>query len=45
MRRLTNKLRQIRDKIKKEYCYLNNIPLIIISYLDKIDEVMNYFFE
>ena len=25
------KLQQLRDKIKMEYCYVNNIPLIIIN--------------
>jgi len=29
-------LRQTRDKIKREYCLLNNIPFLVISYLDDI---------
>lgn len=32
------KIRQERDLIKYEYCKNNNIPLIIYSYLDKIEE-------
>lgn len=31
-------IRQKRDAIKFEYCKKNNIPLIIYSYLDKINE-------
>ena len=30
-----------RDKIKKEYCYNNDIPLIIIKYNENINEILN----
>lgn len=29
-----------RDKIKKEYCLNNNIPLLSIKYNETIDEVL-----
>ena len=29
------------DKIKKEYCLKNNIPLFEVTYLDNIEESMN----
>ena len=33
----------IKDNIKKEYCLNNNIPLLIISYKENIEEVLtNY---
>lgn len=33
-----------RDKIKKEYCVYNNIPLIIIKYNDKnIEDILRHF--
>jgi hypothetical protein len=32
---------QKRDKIKTEYCKLNNIPLIRISYKDNIEYILN----
>ena len=34
-------IRQKRDKIKKEYCSLNSIPLVIISYLDQIEDKLS----
>jgi hypothetical protein len=36
------KLRQKRDKIKRDYCEANNIPLIIIPYweFDNIEEIL-----
>ncbi len=34
-------IRQERDKIKKEYCLINNIPLITISYLDSIESIFS----
>ena len=34
------KLQQLRDKIKMEYCYVNNIPLIIIKYDENIEKVL-----
>ena len=37
------KLRQIRDKIKKEYCLINNIPLITISYKETFNNLYNFF--
>ena len=33
--------RQKNDKIKKEYCVNNGIPLIIVKYNDKIDNLLN----
>ena len=33
----------IRDNIKKEYCLNNNIPLLIISYKENVEEILtNY---
>lgn len=39
------KKQQMRDEIKKKYCQVNNIPLLIISYKDEnnIDELCNKF--
>lgn len=34
------KARQINDKIKKEYCFNNNIPLVIIKYNDNVQEML-----
>jgi hypothetical protein len=31
----------LRDKIKKEYCYHNNIHLIIIRYNENVEEILN----
>lgn len=39
------KLRQLRDKIKMEYCHNNNIPLFIIRYDDDIIEHLNSLFK
>lgn len=38
------KLQQIKDKIKIEYCYKNNIPLLIIKYDEDIKEKLNNHF-
>jgi len=35
------KYRQIRDKLKVEYCFNNNIPLLIIKYNDDILQKLN----
>lgn len=34
--------RKINDKIKREYCLLNNIPLIIIKYNDNVGDKLTY---
>lgn len=36
---------QKRDKIKKEYCLKNNIPLIIIKYDDNINKILKNLFK
>ena len=38
-----NKFNQqiINDKIKKEYCYNNNIPLIIIKYNENVNDILD----
>jgi hypothetical protein len=38
-----NKLKQrkINDKIKKEYCVDNNIPLIIIKYNENVEDILS----
>ena len=37
--------RKIRDKLKKEYCVKNNIPLLIIYPDDDINKKINNFLE
>jgi len=38
-----NKFNQqiINDKIKKEYCHNNNIPLIIIKYNENVNDILD----